>query len=336
MHTLQGSRATKQGAGGASKLQSAYGVSSHTPHGKSAQLVDKSSILWKDFIGGIKRRKGLVRRLHDAALESTISLNMLRRQLLEVRNLTLSLIEDALEIEYRFQMFPDGKHGTHGTYGTHGTQFHTHTGHTGGLKSIMNMKLPISSFRAMEDKEDVLALCEIITDVDDLLHIPNIRIMLPRDFPSERNPFLLGKSIDELADLTPPHPQAGNTDEELKVLELLRYKRAAKALLRAECQVQNNLPISLYDMERLVGVGMGATGDENVERLLRATAVLLDNDRTHTDHTQTDHTHTQKEADIRCLIQNPFIIEGFDLLNRLNRYKGLVPMRADVQVHTHI
>ncbi|KAJ1433161.1 hypothetical protein B484DRAFT_447409 [Ochromonadaceae sp. CCMP2298] len=263
-------------------------------------MIDKSSILWKDFITGIRRRKVLVKRLHDAALHSSTSLNIMRRQLMEVRHLTLQLIEDALEIEYRFQMF-DPESGLVQS-----------SGHKSKLP-------PMSSFRAMGEKEDVIALVDIISDVDDLLHIPNIRTMLPGNFPQERNPFLLGKSIDELADITPPHPEPGNTEEELKVLELLRYKRAARALLRAECQVQNNLPVGLHEMERLIG-RMGE--DENVERLLRATAVLLDNDR----------TELSKEPEMRCLTHPAFAIDGFDTLNRLNRFKGEHPMRVDVQV----
>ena len=71
----------------------------------SKQLIDKSSIVWKDFLTGIKRRKTLINRLREAASDSTASMMILKRQLLEIRELTLTLIEDALEIEYRYHMF---------------------------------------------------------------------------------------------------------------------------------------------------------------------------------------------------------------------------------------
>jgi hypothetical protein len=227
---------------------------------------------------------------------------VLKRQLLEIRELTLALIEDALEIEYRFQMFDPSS----------------------SLSKVSSKaaKLPpISAFRSMEDKEDVFALADMINDVDVLFVIPNIKVMLPREFPNTRNPFLLGKSVDELADLLPPNPEAGNVAEELKVLELLRYKRASRALIRAEAQVLNNLPLTLLDMERLL---LKMTDDTNVEKLVRTVCTLLDNDRTGLVVSDT--------PDLRCLTNPIFNIEGYDLLARLNRFKGAHPMRVDVQV----
>lgn len=265
-------------------------------------MIDKNSILWKDFIAGVKRRKALVQRLRDAAIDSASSMNQLKRQLLDVRNLTLTLIEDALEIEYRYQIFDPNSNVT--------------------KASSKPSKLPpISSFRSMEEKEDVYALAEIINDVDVLFSIPNIRVMLPRDFPNTRNPFLLGKTVDELADLVPPNPEAGNLEEELKVLELLRYKRASRALIRAEAQILNNLPLTLHEVERFL---VRMADDINIEKLTRVVCTLLDNDRT--------GLVVSDSPDLRCLLNPIFNIEGYDLLARLNRFKGTHPMRVDVQV----
>ena len=266
------------------------------------QVVDKSSILWKDFISGIKRRKDLVNRLREAATDSSASMNVLKRQLLEIRQLTLTLIEDALEIEYTYRI---------------------HDPNAGVTKaSSKAAKLPpITSFRSMEEKEDIFALAEIINDVDVLFTIPNIRVMLPKDFPSQRNPFLLGKSVDELAELVPPNPESGNMEEELKVLELHRYKRASKALIRAEAQILNNLPLTLHDMERLL---VRMTDDSNIEKLIRSVCTILDNDRVGLVTTET--------PEIRCLLNPIFNIEAYDLLTRLNRFKGTHAMRIDVQV----
>ena len=98
---------------------------------------------------------------------------------------------------------------------------------------------PLTSLSGMDEKEDIFILLEMITDVDDLLRIPNVKVFLPINFPPTRNPFLVGKTIDELASMITPQPQPGNLEEEMKVLELLRYKRAAKGLLRAEAQISN-------------------------------------------------------------------------------------------------
>lgn len=270
----------------------------------SKKIIDKSSILWKDFINGIKRRKAMLIRLRDSALESTTSQEILKRQLLEFRQTTLTLIEDALEIEYRYLM-----------------QDNVSNNGENIVKKSSKMVIlpPINSFRSMEDKEDIYALAEIINDVDDLFQVPNVRALLPHDFPHKRNPFLLGKSVDDLSSLVTPHPEAGNMDEELKVLELLRYKRASKALLRAEAQVLNNLPINLYDTERFL---TRLSEDHNIEKLCRAVCTLIDNDR----------EDFGMEANIACLVSPVFNCEAHNLLAKLNSFHGSYPMRIDVQV----
>jgi hypothetical protein len=259
---------------------------------------EKNSILWKDFSYAIQKRKDLIRKLREAALESSTPIGILKQTLLDVRLTTLTLIEDALEIEYRSRL----------------------SGSKQSKRLLKSGRLPpISSFRAMEDKEDVLALADIITDVDPLFTIPNIRVMLPLDFPNTRNPFMLGKDIDELAILVPPHPEPGNAEEELKVLELLRYKRASRALIRAEAQILNRLPLEIHEIERWMD---RMQDDLNMEKLLRCVCTLLDNDR----------EDFSQEADLGCL-QNPlFNVEAHELMRRLNMFKGVHPMRVDVQV----
>eukprot|EP01033_Poteriospumella_lacustris_P015135 gene15135-10831_t len=158
-----------------------------------------------------------------------------------------------------------------------------------------------------------------MSDVDDLFHVPNIRVMLPASFPEHRNPFMLGKSVDEMATITPPHPEPGNAEEELKVLELLRYKRASRALLRAEAQVANRLPISLYDVEKLL---TKMTDDFNLEKLLRCVCTLLDN----------EHAEYADEPNLACLLRPVFNLEAHEFLNRLNAFKGVRPIRIDAQI----
>lgn len=274
------------------------------------KLIDKASILWKDFLNSVRRRKLLMEKLRESALETAVSESILKKQLLDLRQVTLSLIEDALEIEYRSQL---------GESSNSSSLVVVSSG-----KSVNNTNRavkfpPIKNFRSMEDKEDVHALAEIMTDVDDLLLIPNIRVLLPKEFPHTRNPFLLGKTVDELATMTTPEPEAGNLDEELKVLELLRYKRASRALIRAEVQVVNNLPINLVDTEKLI---VKMSDDPNVEKLVRAASALVDNDR----------LDLGLEANMSSLTAPVFSIEGHQLLLKLNQFRGIYPMRIDVQI----
>ncbi|RYG95876.1 hypothetical protein EON65_55275 [archaeon] len=162
----------------------------------TSTLPDKASIIWKDFIHAVKKRKGMVKRLQDAALDSATPLPMLKKMLLDIRQTTLALIEDALEIEYRTRMSSSKSSKRSAKFGR---------------------LPPITSFRALEEKEDMFALVETIDDTEQLTSIPNIKVMLPLGFPSKRNPFLLAKTIDELAVANVPHPEAGDVEEELKV-----------------------------------------------------------------------------------------------------------------------
>eukprot|EP01038_Epipyxis_sp_PR26KG_P005939 gene5939-8187_t len=260
----------------------------------TSSVIDKSTIIWKDFLNGVRKRKALIKRLNEAASKPTNATNMLKRLLLDIRQTTLRLIEDALEIEYRTKLYD--REGLHDG------------------KSLP----PISSFKRFEDKEDIYALTEMITDVDELFKIPNIRAMLPIEFPETRNTFMLGKDIDELSTIIPPHPEAGNLEEELKVLELLRYKRTSVALLRAEAQTLNNLPIALYDLDKLLIL---MKEDDNVDRLIRSVCTILDN----------EHSSVADEPNFYCLMNESLHIESHDFMLRLNKFRGAVPTRIDVQ-----
>ena len=67
----------------------------------SHRLVDKQSILWRDFLNGIKRRKRALNRLREVAEDPVTTSSTIKRLLLDIREMTLRLIEDALEIEYK-------------------------------------------------------------------------------------------------------------------------------------------------------------------------------------------------------------------------------------------
>ena len=88
------------------------------------------------------------------------------------------MIEDALEIDYRQQQFserfPTGGNGD-------GSPDSKSVSSSGKLPSLSN-----NSPKKIDHTEDVLALREMIADLEDLLMMPNIRVLLPRDFPSRR------------------------------------------------------------------------------------------------------------------------------------------------------
>jgi hypothetical protein len=261
-------------------------------------MPDKNTIIWKDFQHAVDKRKSIINHLKDAALDSGTPVSLLKKMLLDLRQISLTIIEDALEIEYRTRMTASKQ-----------------SKRSGGTPAKLP---PITSFRALEDKEDIYALAGMIDDVDGLFSIPNIKVMLPLGFPNHRNPFMLGKTVDELSAVNPPHPEPGNVEEELRVMELLRYKRASRALLRAEAQMLNKLPLELYQMERLLD---RMTDDFNIEKMLRAVCTILDND-----------TINHGEPNLTCLLSPVFNIEAHEILVRLNQFQGSQPLRVDVQV----
>jgi len=266
-------------------------------------LQDNSSAIWNEFLTATKRRKKLIRKLKEVGEDNGQHTQSLRRMMLELRQLTVKLIEDSLEIEYRSQFSEMRMRET-------------------GRKALNVQLPPIASFPEMDQKQDLMLLTEIITDVDHLFSTPNIRMLLPAEFPSFRNPFLLAKTIDELSGMDIPRPpKGGDLEQELHVLELLRYKRAATALLKAESQLLNKLPVSLVE---LGAVFKRMEEDRNAEMLLRIVGTLLNNDRTMYDT-------TTAFSDLRLLTDSVMHVTDFQMLTQLNRFKGDAPMRADVQ-----
>jgi hypothetical protein len=266
---------------------------------------NKQSMIWRDFMHSVNKRKGVIERLKDAAGGSSTSLSVLKKTLLELRQITLAVIEDALEVEYHSRLT-------------------TAAGSRQSRRGGRTMKLPpINSFTALHEHEEIYPMSEIINDCEELFSIPNIKVILPVNFPSIRNPFMLGKTVDELATIVPPHPEPGNMEDELKSLELLRYKRASRALLRAEAQVLNRLPINLYDIERVLD---RMKDDPNIEMLIRAVCTLIDNDR---------NDRLDQEADLTCLVSPIFNVEPHELIRKLNEFRGVIPMRVDVKVFVH-
>jgi len=102
----------------------------------------------------------------------------------------LRLIEDALEVDYRSQIADEMKNTKSSTK--------------------LSSTAPIVTYKDIEIKDQIHKLAEIVTDVDHLFKVDNIRAMLPKDFPHYRNPFMLGKTVDQLADILPPHAEPGN------------------------------------------------------------------------------------------------------------------------------
>lgn len=180
-----------------------YGVSKDERRPQtSMRLIDKQSILWRDFQNGVKRRKRALGKLRDVAGDSSCSSGMLKRLLLEIRQMTLRVIEDSLEIEYKSSTAAGISEKSASSY--NGSLAKIGAGAGGPRTAFQNNLPPITTFKGMEDKQDVIDLAMIIDDVDDLFRLPNVQVFLPLEFPNKRNPFLLGKSVDELAVLVAP------------------------------------------------------------------------------------------------------------------------------------
>ena len=276
---------------GAQQLQPLHSLNGNRPsHGAETGpgAAVKASILWRDFMNGIRKRKRHLKLLKLAASENTETI-ILKNHMMELRQSTLRVIEDSLEIEYRVRLasevLPQGWD---------------------------RQQLPmLTSYNHIEKREDLQALAEMISDTDDLMQYPAVRVMFPNDFPLSRNPFLFGKNVDELCEIIAPTPESGNISEELKVLELMRFKRAAKALLRAEIQIKNSLPINLNDVEELV---VKRNSDPHLDLIFRTACTLLYNDAS--------ITGGETGPGLRIMNDSRIIIEAQDLLMKLNQFKG--------------
>ena len=273
----------------------------------SQKIVDKSNILWKDFRNGIKKRKILIEKIKEAALDPNSSSGLLKRYLLEIRQLTLRLVEDSIEIEFRNEVldkdFDKGK------------KISKKRNNSDTLPPILR------DSKEEEAKADLYCLVEMINDIDHFYKIESILAMIPADFPLRRNPFILSKSIDQLVDLMPPDSDPGNKDVELKILELLRFKRASRVLIRAECQYRNKLQYNIKEIDKLL---QDSIENKNIDKLVRVVCTFLQNEN------KSYNAHNNP-SDLLCLYDPNFSIESHTLLNKLNRFRGNEPMRIDIQ-----
>ena len=99
----------------------------------------------------------------------------------------------------------------------------------------------------------------------------------------------------------------------------MRYKRASKALLKAESQVLNRLPIAFGELE---AIWRRMNDDAHTERLIRCVLTLLANDK----------SDFGQPANLSYLSAPQIVVEPHELLNQINAFCGHEPMRVDVQV----
>jgi hypothetical protein len=254
-------------------------------------------IVWREFLAGVKRRARLLEAVRAAAAEPLCPPGALKEMLVELRQLTIKVVEDALEIEYRSQ-FGDSRPPVRGG---------------------ASVQLPsIDKFQTLEKKEDILILAAMVTDADALFLLKNVSSLLPADFPTTRNPLMLGRTIDDLAALPVPAPEPGNSEQELRALEFMRYKRASKALLKAEAQVMNKMPILLEDVER---VWLLKDQNSSINALVRVAVTLLAGD---------NHEGSGAPPQLSLLQGAPLDTEPAAFLRDLNRCRGGVRLPADV------
>lgn len=231
----------------------------------------------REFYTSISKRKRVLDYLIENLADRDTTPEILKAKLFDLRQITLQLIDEALDVERRAN--------------------------------------EVTKPQVM--KEVASSLYEIFTDVDFLFRSSKIHALLPPDFPTRRNPFVLGKSIDQLYILPVPKIEAKRGgDMEVQILEVLRYKRASKALLRSESVILNKLPLSLLDMDRLTS---SISSDVNVEKIVRCVLALIQCDRT-------------SDGDVLRPLREPsIVVEAHELLRDLNNYKGQKLVYVDFQ-----
>ena len=218
----------------------------------------------------------------------------LKTNILQIRNLTLSLIEDGIELEYLLNKNKNPK------------------------KTRSKRLLPILQFnsQALTNNEINISyvFTDLITDNEDLFRIPYIQsILAPMGLPAHRNPFFLSKTIDELSELS------FRIDDGLGIdtMEILRYKRCADALLKAELQSLNKVPLTLADLHFIWK--LMKTSNE-VDVLIRCIYTILMN--------ETAPAFT--EQSLVYLSDIAFAISPEVFLQQLNAFKGTHPMLINV------
>lgn len=253
-----------------------------------------SSLFIRKFKEDIETRK---HRLHALRLHP-LHEDEIKRNVFEIRSMTVALIEDGLELEYKLTRNKTQK------------------------KNRPKRLLPVLEYNARSltnNQIDVVYVFnDLISDNEDLFHIPHIEAVLtPLQLPSKRNPFFLTRTIDELSSL------AFKPDENLGIntLEVLRYKRCADALLRAELQILNKIPLTISDLQFIWKL---MKSSKDIEILIRCIYTVLMN----------ENVASFTDQCLAYLSDLPFVITPEIFLQQLNSFKGTQPILVNILAST--
>lgn len=250
-----------------------------------------SNLFLRKYQELIRQRKHKLSALRSADL----SAEELKGLIFDIRQTTLELIEEGLELEYLNSQNVVVKNGK--------------------LKRLLPL-LRYSPSKVFEDQSNCYVFNDIIWDAEDIFHLPQIKAILAGNpnFPKKRNPFFLNQSIDQLTSSTAAPLTLG-----VNALEHMRYRRCADALIKAEIQVLNKMPLSIHDTEHIWKV---RTSSSDVDTLIRCVHTILINE-------------TRTDFDDQCLLplsrHIPLLVSSAEFLKRLNEYKGTTLMLTNVE-----
>ena len=253
-----------------------------------------SSLFIRKYKEDLETRK---HRLHALRI-LPLNEDELKRNIFEIRSMTVALIEDGLELENKLNRNKTQK------------------------KSRSKRLLPILRYNAASltknEIDMVYVFNDLISDNEDIFHIPHIEaILTPMQLPSKRNPFFLTRTIDELSTF------AFRPDESIGIntMEVLRYKRCADALLRAELQIMNKIPLTISDLQFIWKL---MKSSKDIEVLMRCIYTILINENV---ELFTDH----------CLVylsEVPFVTTPEMFLQQLNAFKGTKQILVNILAST--
>ena len=253
-----------------------------------------SSLFIRKYKEDIETRK---HRLHSLRVHP-LNEDEIKRNVFEIRTMTVQLIEDGLELEHKLTRSKTQK------------------------KKRPKRLLPILEYNSRgltnSEVDIVYVFNDLISDNEDLFHIPHIETVLaPLQLPSKRNPFFLTRTIDEISTL------AFRPDENLGIntMEVLRYKRCADALLRAELQIMNKIPLTMSDLQFMWKL---MKSSKDVEILIRCVYTVLIN----------ENISTFTDQCLAYLSEMPLVITPEFFLQLINSFKGTQPILVNILAST--
>jgi hypothetical protein len=200
-------------------------VLANSPYHTHSKTSVTSTLFIRKYEELIRSRKYKLNAIRNNILDEIV----LKRLIFEIREMTMCIIEDGLELEYYQSKNKVMKRGK--------------------IKGLLPL-MRYDPSKLLEEKSNAYIFNDVITDNEFIFQIPYVQeILKDMNLPIKRNPFFLSKNVDELASLN--FNVNDNNTMGINALELLRFKRCADALIKAELQILNKVPLSISDIDYL-------------------------------------------------------------------------------------